>query len=402
MKNKKTAFILVLIVLISSLLSIQVSALENNYSFIDFLNKLLEVKTEEFINKENTDTHGIKIDNKTAKITFVGDTMFHMPQVNAGYDKSKGEYNFDNNFKYIAPYIKESDLAVVNYETVAGGDHLGFSGFPKFNSPIKTMEAIKNAGFDVVNLANNHILDRKEAGLLNTVSLVKKNNMQPLGAEEKDKEKYVVRDVNGIKLGILSYSYGFNGNESAFSKEKLDSLVNRINYDKIKEDVEYLNNVEKVDYLISFIHWGNEYEKTPSKSQKEFGDKLFDLGIDAVIGSHPHVIQKSIYNKDENKYIIYSLGNFLSNQRREYMGRSDTEDGIMVSLLLEKDEEGNTRLVDVEETYTWVYKYYTNKNNYEIIPVKDALDKKIEIYNYNKVKPLLQESLKRTENRLKN
>lgn len=336
----------------------------------------------------------IKKDKKTT-ILAAGDMMYHMPQVRSAYDVNG--YNFNGNLKFIKDYTSKNDINIVNFETVAAGNDKPFSGFPSFNSPGETIDSIKYAGFNIVNLANNHILDQGYNGLVNTIERIEKNDLEYIGASREFENKHIIKNVDDLKIGFLSYSYGFNGNEQRYTKDQLYSYVNKIDLEEIRKDIDFLNE-EKVDFIVLYIHWGNEYINTPSSSQVSLKEELFNMGIDVILGSHPHVVQTSEYIEDEDndKFVIYSMGNFISNQRKEIMKNPYTEDGLMVNLELVKTHDGKKKIRNINYIPTWVYKYKTDKYNYEIIPIKDALEGKIEVYNLENIRNNLNDSYKRT------
>lgn len=331
-----------------------------------------------------------------ARILAVGDMMFHMPQVNgANYN---GEYNFDNSFKYIKKYTDRNNINIANLETSLAGKDKGYKGYPNFNSPEEVLVAIKNSGFNVLNLSNNHILDQRKEGLISTVEKVKANGFEKIGADDLGGIKSLVKEVNGINIGFVSYTYGANGMEYSLSVEDRENYINIIDEEKIKNEIEYIK--KKSDIVVMYIHWGTEYMINPSNQQVELGEKILEWGGDIILGSHPHVVQTSKY--DEKKYIIYSMGNFLSNQRRENSNLPDVEDGVIVEIVVEKDILNDlTYIKEIEYTPTWLYRYFEEgRTKHEIIPINDALEKKIQVYNYNYIESRLKESYNRTMNKL--
>lgn len=305
-------------------------------------------------------------------ILAVGDIMFHMPQINSA-SLGGDEYDFSPVFKYVREYIQEADLSLANYETVTLSDR-DYSGFPRFNSPIETVEALKDTGFDILSTANNHSLDQGKTGIISTIEAIRSEGLIHVGTNmDKDLEPLVV-DVEGIRVGILSYTYGLNGLDSLLSAEEMSYMINLIDEEKIQEEIKYLKN-NNVDIIISYIHWGHEYHHEPSQQQMNLGKKLVEWGVNIVLGSHPHVVQKSeiIELNGKDNFIIYSMGNFLSNQREITMGNSYTEDGVMVKINIEKDLE-QTVIKEIEYIPTWVHRYSEGgKYYYEILPSEDAL-----------------------------
>ena len=313
-------------------------------------------------------------------ILAVGDVMFHMPQVSSaqiGLD----EYDFNPVFKHVRKYIEDVDLALLNYETVTLG-HRDYSGFPRFNSPIETVEALKDTGFDIFSTANNHSLDQGSAGIISTIESIKEQGLIHVGTNMDKNLDPLIVDVDGIRVGILSYTYGLNGLDSLLTKEELSYMVNLIDEEKIQEEIRSLKD-SKVDIILSYIHWGNEYNPAPSDYQIKLGRNLVEWGVNIVLGSHPHVVQKSevIRLDGKDNIIVYSMGNFLSNQREITMGNPYTEDGVMIKINIEKDLDlGETIIKEIEYIPTWVHRYGGGgKYNYEILPSEDALMGNLEI-----------------------
>lgn len=330
---------------------------------------------------------------ETVTISVAGDLMLHMPVVNSVRDLETGEYNFDEIFPYIKNINEESDFSIVNLETIIREDR-EFSGYPLFNSPKEIIPSIKNAGFDIVGLANNHTYDQGKEGVLNTINLIENEKLQYVGSnKDKDVSRTRVFEKGNIKLGLMAYTYGLNGH---IPEDK--ELINVIDTGKIKEDIKELKN-EDVDKIILFVHWGVEYNSKVYEELRNFGHELLDLGIDYILGSHPHVIMP-VEKVGDEKFIVYSMGNFISNQRQDYLNIKGVEDGLMIRFTLKKIDE-DTTLDKLEIIPTWVNRYRDNKWNYKILPIEKTLngdffpvDEQLE----NK----LRQSLNRTEEILNN
>ena len=323
-------------------------------------------KPDEILEEEST----------TATLLAVGDIMFHMPQVKSAYNAEKKTYDFKDVFKYVEKHIKSADLSVANFETVTAGNEIGFSGFPRFNSPEETLEAIKYAGFDILTTANNHALDQGKDGLVNTIRAIKNEGMKNIGTYKEENNHILIEEINKIKIALLSYTYGLNGLEYTLTEEELSYMVNKIDEDSIKHDINKARDLE-ADVIVVFIHWGNEYQKEPSEYQMELGRKMAEWGADIILGSHPHVVQKSefIDYNGRKSYILYSMGNFLSNQRKGNVDNKYTEDGIIVKIQLEKNfSKGETTIKDITYIPTWVRRYEENGLKYEILPIQDFLE----------------------------
>ncbi|MCR8745175.1 CapA family protein [Romboutsia lituseburensis] len=320
-------------------------------------------------------------------LSVMGDIMAHNPQLEAQYDVNTNTYDFNNNFKYVAPYINDADLAIANLETTLAGPSMPYTSYPTFNSPDTLVDAVKNAGIDIVSTINNHSFDKGDLGLERTLKICKEKGLETVGTVENISDKnYIIKDVSGINVGITAFSYGNVSNNSKAvngievsnkSKDKMNvfDMVN-VNsaFNTIKKQ---LDNIKNTDLQIVVLHWGSEYQRTPNKFQVTLAQMLCNYGVDIIIGSHPHVVQPmeliNSYNNDTNTLVIYSLGNFISNQRKELMGSSYTEDGLIVNIEITKDTQKNRTFVSKAECIpTWVNKYQDlGKMFYEIIPIEN-------------------------------
>lgn len=350
------------------------------------------------------------VEKVTATISVTGDIMLHMPQVRSGFNLESNNYDFVSVFEDIKPYISSSDIAIANLETVVAGEQYGFSGFPRFNSPEEILKALKETGFDVLTTANNHSIDQGKKGIINTIDSIEKYNMTNVGTYKEPTNRIVIKEINGIKLAILAYTYGCNGLESLLTHEEMNYMVNIIDEVRIKEDIEMADTIG-VDMTLVLIHWGNEYQLEPSQQQIVLGSNMVKWGADVILGSHPHVIQKSeiVQQDGQNKFIIYSMGNFISNQRRETMSNSRgryTEDGIILTLQFEKDRfRGETTIKDVDYIPTWVHRYYEyGKLEYKIVPTIDYIDgsqnngKNLDQTVLSRVKGSYEQTIKKMDN----
>lgn len=313
---------------------------------------------------------------KNISILSVGDIMFHMPQIiSAKLDD--GTYDFNPPFQYVRKYIEEADIAIANFETVTAGNDTKFSGFPRFNSPVETVAALKETGFDILSTANNHSLDRGKNGIISTIENIESNGLKNIGTYKENNKNLLIEDVEGIKIGLLSYTFGINGLDGLLTSDELEYMIDTIDEKVIEEDIRNLKEAQ-VDLILAYIHWGNEYQNQPHIYQETLGKKMIEWGANIIQGSHPHVIQRSEIVEFEGKdnYIIYSMGNFYSNQRYETMGNSYTEDGVMVKLIIEKDFSTNKSIIkDVIHIPTWVYRYKENNQiKYRVLPIEEILD----------------------------
>lgn len=316
------------------------------------------------------------------RIAAAGDIMFHETQLNSAYQKESNSYDFNSVFEDVKPLIESADLALVNLETTLGGAEIGYRGYPTFNSPDETIDAIKNAGFDVLTTANNHSLDTGSQGLKRTVKIIREKELSSVGSyDEKPESRVLMKEVKGINIAILAYTESTNGLGDQYPAEELNAMLNLMDEDIIREDINEAKE-RQADLIITFMHWGEEYMENPNAKQLQFAEMMAKEGVDIILGSHPHVIQKSEFIEvdDHRAFVIYSMGNFVSNQRRETLGdgKEGTEDGIIVNFDIRKnDQTGETTVENVEYIPTWVYRNKEkgeSRYTYRILPIENFLD----------------------------
>ncbi len=252
--------------------------------------------------------------NETISIVAVGDNLLHMPVIKSG-KQADGSYDFSHIFAKLQPIFKNADLAVIGQETVFGGEHFGYSGYPLFNSPADMGRTLVNEGFDIVLHASNHVVDRWAEGIENTLRFWESYpqvTVLGINKNEEEKQKVDIVEVKGAKLAVLNYTYGTNGLQVPSDKSY---LVNYIDEEKIKADTLYAEG--NSDFTIAFMHWGTEYSFKPDEIQKDLCKKMCEWGVDLIVGSHPHVIEPVEWYTAENgnqMLVYYSLGNYVSRQ----------------------------------------------------------------------------------------
>lgn len=251
----------------------------------------------------------------TVDIMMIGDILAHEGVYNSGL-QADGTYNFDHLFKNIKSDISAADIRIVNQETILGGVELGLSGYPCFNSPYEIGVAEAKAGFNVILHATNHTLDKGLTGVENCLNFWKTNypEMAVLGINEteEDYNDIYVYNKDGFKIAILNYTYGTNGIAIPASKPY---IVNMLDVDKITQDVTKAKEI--ADMVVVCPHWGTEYVYEPDSNQKYWTNLFLKLGVDVVIGAHPHVMEpvETLTRDDGHQMVVYySLGNFVSNQ----------------------------------------------------------------------------------------
>ena len=272
-----------------------------------------------------------------AEIVFAGDAMMHQGQIDAAR-RSDGSYDFTGYFDAVDGFVMSADYAVVNLETPTSKPP--YSGYPCFNAPDSYIDALSTAGFDLFLTANNHTLDRHDKGLVATIDQLESRRLDQIGTYKNDSARAarlpLIKNLNNIKVAFLNYTYGTNG-----ITPRGDVVVDYIDRNLIKADVEKAKEAG-AEFVIACIHWGVEYKLLPHPSQTSLADYLFDIGVDAIIGGHPHVVQPmKLVDGPQPRLLVYSLGNFISN-----MKTTDTRGGAMFKLTLRRDEEGKVKIAD--------------------------------------------------------
>lgn len=251
-------------------------------------------------------------DDITIHLVAIGDVMCHSPNYNAAYDSATKTYDFSPMFTNVAKYITEGDIAIGNLETTFAGAARGYSGYPQFNSPSELGVAMKNIGIDILSTANNHCMDKGATGLVSTLDTLDEIGIDHIGTNrtKEEQDTILVKEVNGIKIAFLSFTYGTNGIPVPSGKEY---MVNLINKTLMAEQIE-LAKEQEVDVICVSMHWGIEYAQKQNKEQEELADFLFQHGVDIIIGNHAHVIEpmemKTITLEDgteKDVFVVYAL-----------------------------------------------------------------------------------------------
>lgn len=327
-----------------------------------------------------------------ASLIAVGDVMAHMPQITGAYDHETDTYNFDEYFVDIMPYLA-GDWVIANLETPLAGADLTYSGYPQFNAPVELADALVNAGFNVVTTANNHAMDRYEQGLLRTLDALQERNLAAVGTygSQEEADDIFIMTKDGISMALLAYTYGVNGIPIPESKPY---LVNLIDEDKMADDIQKARNLG-VDLVTVALHMEGEYHRLPNEGQKRLTEFAVQAGADIILGSHPHVVQPYeivdiVDDSGSNRQaiIIYSLGNFISNQGPPRTAKY-TDVGVIFNINITKHyPEETIELSVAQSTATWVYRYnHDGRMRYRILPIDDTLASKdhpmLEAHHYD-------------------
>ena len=327
----------------------------------------------------------------TATIASQGDLLMHKP-VFETCRQSDGSYDFSSIFRYSKELVSSYDYALANLETTFGGDGYPYQGNPAFNCPDGLMAAVVDTGYDMLLTANNHAGDTMGDGIIRTVEKVREAGLTALGSQLSEEPRYSIVEVNGIRIGMVCYTWAYSGDGNRFSLNGLTPVkdVGQMNYftnnnpDKLYNEAEQIMADMKAngaEATMIFLHWGQEYQITENASQQKMAQRLCDMGFDVIVGGHPHVVQpmallESTVDPNHKTVCIYSLGNAVSNQRTgvsNLFPAGYTEDGVLFTVTFEKYSDGTVYVSAADVIPTWVN---MNSNNgsreYNILPLEKA------------------------------
>lgn len=353
--KKRFKIILILVLLV---LAVGCVFKFTNFSFLKKTTKTTKSVTK--VKKDEPKEYSLKM-------LMVGDALIHSA-IYTDAKQSDGSYDFKPMLQYIKPISSTYDIAYYNQETILGGASLGYSNYPLFNSPTEVGDAMLDAGFNMVSLATNHTLDKGEQGVLNSVSYWStKTNVvwdgQRASQEERDKVRTYKK--NGISYAFFSYTTVTNGLNPPTGK---DYLTNIYSPEKAAADIAKVTG--KVDVIIVAMHWGTEYSNGVSDEQTTIANYLASLGVNIIIGAHPHVIEPVEYINNGKTFVIYSLGNFISDQ--EGIERLS---GLMMELTIKKVVKDKVSTITVENPHGEII--YTKSNRY--------IPRQFRVYPYSKL-----------------
>jgi poly-gamma-glutamate synthesis protein (capsule biosynthesis protein) len=326
-------------------------------------------------------------------ISSVGDILIHNTLYYAAYEPATKSYDFRSQFQNVKPYLEKADITIANLETTLAGPEKGYSGYPKFNSPDSIIDALKDAGVDIITAANNHRMDMGISGFYRTIKIVKDKGLDIIGVKPKNEEKtYMLRNVKGVNIAFLNFSYAYPLGDGSLSINGLilpvnmRNLIDIFNPEDLEESIKALG--EKItgaredgaELIVVCMHWGDEYHRQPNNFQKELAASIVNLGADVVFGGHPHVLQPAVYlvSPEGTKIpVFYSQGNFISDQRKETVDDIYTEQGIIAQVTFRVPKGEKPQILQVDTIPTWVNKkVIANRFVYEIIPAQKALKSK--------------------------
>lgn len=363
--NKKR-FIIFILILILCILTI-----------LFFINKKKDTSiiTNAPLNENIDGTPNVVSEDKHISMSVIGDIMCHNSQYTDAYISSQDTYDFSYVFEDVKQYVSTADIAIGNLETTFAGKKRGYSNYPTFNSPEQLATNLKDFGIDVLCTANNHSLDKGYSGLTSTLEYLDKEEIAHMGtyASAQDQRKILFKEVNGIKIAFLAFTYGTNGIPVPSGKEY---CINLIDEDLILQQLN-LAKKENPDLICVNMHWGIEYQLTQNKEQEKLANLLFSNGVDVILGSHPHVLQpmekKTITLEDgttKDCFVIYSLGNFISGQTKD-----NTKNSVILNIEFTKHGETEKTTID-KVSYIPIYMYKSSSRStkkYKLLDIEKSI-----------------------------
>lgn len=322
----------------------------------------------------------------------------HNTQIWSGRQQD-GSYRFDTFFKEVKSLIEAGDYSSVSFEAPMAGPASGYTGYPVFNSPDEVADTFREAGFDLVVTANNHILDKGYDGAVRTLEVLESRGLDTVGVYRTPEQsrEFLIKDLQGIKVGYLAYTYGTNGIPVP---PEHPYLVNLLERQRVLADIAALR--PQVDVVVLVLHWGLEYSPRPTMEQQALAREFCAAGADIILGSHPHVIQtmEVIPLEKRNCFVIYSMGNFISHQR----GR-ERNSGIILQMQISKNiSTGRTWLETVDYIPTFSHSYSDHgRMFFRVVPVEEtiaAVQAGNEPYLTSDDLPVLQAVLRHTRSQL--
>ena len=328
------------------------------------------------VNTETDEDKNSEEQPVTFTLTALGDTLCHNTQYWDAYNSETKEYDFSYVYEDIKYYTKVADITVGSLETTFAGEDKGYSNYPTFNSPDSLATALKKIGVDVISLAGNHALDYGYSGICRTIDVLDNADISHLGTYKtaEDQEKLLIKNVKGVKIAFINYTYGTNGISVPSGKE---FCVNLIDKNLIKKQIDQAKS-EGADMIVACMHWGTEYKTSANSEQKELADYLFKNGVDIILGNHPHVLEpmekKTVTLDDgttKDVFVVYALGNFTADQRDEI-----TRDSAILNLNITKNVDGKISINKVDYVPIYMYKNSNAKSHkFKILDIEKSIAK---------------------------
>lgn len=381
--TKKLTTVLIKLIIVLSVAFFIVVIFNVTKNWLDY-KKIVDTANKEFnaTNISKNVSSDINADAEPSDTTFtltaLGDIICHNTQYLDAYNSSTDSYNFSYVFDNISYYIQNSNIAIANLETSFAGEDKGYSNYPRFNTPDNLAYNLKKLGLDVIATANSHSLDYGFEGLSRTLDVLDSADISHVGTNktQEEQDNVLIKYVKGIKLAFVNYTC--NTTNLAIPSDK-GFCVNTSNKDLIKKQIDKAKS-QSADIIIAYMNWGNEYTNSINDTQTELSDFLFKNGVDIIFGSHPHVLQKmekkTVTLEDgssKDGFIIYSLGNFISDQNLK-----DTRTSIILTLTITKHTDGNISIDKVN--YVPIYMYENNALDDKKMKLLD-INKAVALYN---------------------
>lgn len=383
--TKKLTLGLVKLIIILSVIFFIVVIFNITKNYLNY-KKTVDIANEEINTSIPNNPESISSDNNsdvepadtTFTLTALGDIMCHNTQYLDAYNSSTDSYNFSYVFNDISYYIQNSNISIANLETSFAGEDKGYSNYPRFNTPDNLAYNLKKLGLDVIATANSHSLDYGFEGLSRTLDVLDSADISHVGTNktQEAQDNILIKYVKGIKLAFVNYTC--NTTNLAIPSDK-EFCINTSNKDLIKKQLDKAKS-QNADIIIAYMNWGNEYTTSINSIQTELSDFLFKNGVDIILGSHPHVLQKmekktvTLENgSSKDGFIIYSLGNFISDQNLK-----DTRTSIILTLTITKHTAGNISIDKID--YVPIYMYENNTLENKKMKLLD-INKAVSLYN---------------------
>lgn len=350
--------------------------------FLIFVLCLLALIKSDFFNSTNviqdSSVESETVEEKVAPINFtmtaIGDTLCHNTQYWDAYNSSTKQYDFSYVYDNIKDYTSSADITIGSLETTFAGEDRGYSNYPVFNSPDSLATGLKDIGVDVISLAGNHALDYGYSGICRTIDVLDNVGISHLGTYKsaEDHDKILIKDVKGVKIAFINYTYGTNGIPVPSDKSYCLNLIDK---DLISKQIKQAKE-QNVDMIVACMHWGTEYKTSANDEQKELADFLFKSGVDIILGNHPHVIEpmekKTITLDDgstKDVFVVYALGNFTADQRAEI-----TRDSAILNLDITKVSDGKILINKVSYVPIYMYKNSAAKvHKFKILDIEKSI-----------------------------
>ncbi len=303
------------------------------------------------------------VEYDTITLAVVGDLMCHSQQFERA--QTANGFDFRPAFEPVKKYLSDADMTFGNLETVTAGSEAKFTGYPMFNSPVELLDGLKHVGFDVLTTANNHSLDRRYLGVERTLDELDKRGMLHAGTARSVEERNtpLIIPIGRLKMGVLAYTYGTNGIPIPVGKEFCVNLIDTVQMEK---DIQQ-TRAAGAEAIAVFIHWGLEYQRFPNEQQQKIARFLHEKGVMLTFGSHPHVLQPTEVMAwgDVANFTIYSLGNFISAQRKQY-----TDCGMIIRVKLIRDRSSGSVSFGKMD---YIPTYVSTSKGFRVLPVADAI-----------------------------